>query len=40
VHQRTKGVDPAATPFQLHIEEETPLFAKDIERKALAGVWA
>lgn len=27
------------TPLQLHINEETPLFAKDIERKALASVW-
>jgi|GEM_PF-619229 len=25
--------------FQQHIHEETPLFARDIERKALAGVW-
>ncbi len=27
-------------PVQPHIDEETPLFARDIERKALAGVWA
>lgn len=27
-------------PLQKHIEEEAPLFAKDIERKALAGVWS
>jgi hypothetical protein len=27
-------------PAQQHIDEETPLFAKDIERKALAGVWS
>ena len=26
-------------PLQQHIEEEAPLFAKDIEGKALAGVW-
>lgn len=25
--------------FQRHIDEETPLFARDIQRKALAGVW-
>jgi hypothetical protein len=25
--------------LHLHIEEESPMFAKDIERKALAGVW-
>ncbi len=36
----TKDMDPAQTPFQLHINEETPLFAKDMERKALAGVWS
>lgn len=39
-HSLNKDVDPAQTPFQLHIDEETPLFARDIERKALAGVWA
>lgn len=39
VHELTKEVNPAETPFQLHINEETPLFAKDIEAKALAGVW-
>jgi len=38
-HERIKGLDPADTPFQLHIKEETPLFAKDIESKALAGAW-
>ena len=25
--------------LHLHIDEESPMFAKDIERKALAGVW-
>ncbi len=39
-HELTKDMDPAETPFQLHINEETPLFARDIERKALAGTWA
>lgn len=39
VHELTKDVDPSETPFQLHINEETPLFAKDIETKALAGTW-
>jgi len=29
----------AERAFQKHIEEETPLFAKDIEGKALAGIW-
>lgn len=38
-HDLTKDIDPAETAFQLHINEEAPLFAKDIERKALAGVW-
>lgn len=38
-HQLNRDIDPAQTPFQLHINEETPLFAQDIERKALAGVW-
>ncbi|UTW63087.1 hypothetical protein KFE98_02725 [bacterium SCSIO 12741] len=38
-HELTKDLDPAETPFQLHINEETPLFAKDMEAKALAGVW-
>jgi hypothetical protein len=26
--------------LRLHVEEEAPLFAKDIERKAQAGVWS
>ena len=39
-HERIKDIDPTETPFQLHINEETPRFAKDIERKALAGVWS
>ncbi|KXX66822.1 hypothetical protein [Flammeovirga sp. SJP92] len=38
-HELTKDIDPQETPFQLHINEETPLFAKDIETKALAGVF-
>ena len=38
-HEATKNINPDETPFQLHINEETPLFAKDIERKALAGTW-
>ncbi|MEM6346281.1 MAG: hypothetical protein AAF927_20495 [Bacteroidota bacterium] len=38
-HELSKGLDPADRPFQLHINEETPRFAKDIERKALAGLW-
>lgn len=39
-HDLTKNMAPEETPFQLHINEEAPLFAKDIEAKALAGVWA
>ena len=39
VEERTKDVNPEETDFQLHINEETPLFAKDIEQKALAGAW-
>lgn len=39
VHERTKNINPEETPFQLHINEETPLFAKDIESKALTGLW-
>ena len=35
-----KDVPPEHTPLQQHIAEETPLFGKDIERKALAGVWS
>lgn len=35
-----KDVPPEDTPLQRHIAEETPLFGKDIERKALAGVWS
>lgn len=38
-HNLTKDIDPKGTPFQLHINEETSLFAKDIERKALMGIW-
>jgi hypothetical protein len=34
-----KDVPAEKSPLQKHIEEEAPLFAKDIERKALAGVW-
>lgn len=34
-----KGVPAGNSALQLHINEETPLFGKDIERKALAGVW-
>ncbi len=39
VEERTKDMNPEETGFQLHINEETPLFAKDVERKALAGLW-
>lgn len=34
-----KDVPEKDLPLQKHIEEEAPLFAKDIQRKALAGVW-
>lgn len=40
LHEAMKDVPPENTPLQEHISEETPLFGKDIERKALAGVWA
>ena len=36
---RSAGGTSEINPLQLHINEETPLFAKDIERKAQAGVW-
>lgn len=39
LHQDLKDLPPGKDPLQLHIEEESPLFAKDIERKALAGIW-
>ncbi len=35
-----KDVPERDLPLQKHIEEEALLFAKDIERKALAGVWS
>lgn len=38
-HELTKDLNPEETPFQLHIKEETPLFAKNIEAKALQGIW-
>ena len=37
--EANKGIPHDQRPFQLHISEETPSFGKDIERKALAGVW-
>lgn len=40
LHSALKEIAAEKSPLQLHMEEETPLFAKDIERKALAGVWA
>lgn len=39
LREATKGVPAEKSALQLHINEETPLFGKDIERKALAGVW-
>lgn len=39
-HKLNKNIDPSQTAFQLHINEETPLFAKDIEAKALKGKWS
>ncbi len=35
-----KDIPETERPFNNHIEEETPLFAKDIERKALLEVWS
>jgi hypothetical protein len=40
VAARNAGVPVEERAFQKHVEEETPLFALDIERKALGGVWA
>lgn len=40
LNEMLKDVPPENTPLQEHTNEETPLFAKDIERKALAGVWS
>ena len=40
VEEATRGIPPEETPFQQHIDEETPLFGKDIERKALQGTWS
>ena len=39
LHSALKEFAAEKSPLQLHMEEETPLFAKDIERKALAGIW-
>ena len=39
LHNALKEAGSEKSPLQLHMEEETPLFAKDIERKALAGIW-
>jgi hypothetical protein len=39
LNEAMKDVPPENTPLQQHINEETPLFGKDIECKALAGVW-
>ncbi len=39
MQEAMKNVPAEHTPLQQHLEEETPLFAKDIERKALAGAW-
>ncbi len=38
--EATKDIPAENSPLQVHINEETPLFAKDIERKALAGIWS
>jgi len=40
LHEALKKAPAGYNPLQQHIEEETPMFAKDIQRKALAGVWA
>lgn len=39
VEELNRHIAPADRAFQKHIDEETPLFAKDIERKAKSGVW-
>ena len=35
-----RGIPPEERAFQRHIDEETPLFARDIERKALRSAWS
>ncbi len=40
MREASKDAPPGKSALQLHIDEETPLFGKDIERKALAGVWS
>lgn len=39
LQEALKKAPAGFNPLQQHIEEETPMFAKDIQRKALAGVW-
>ena len=39
LHEALKDASAEHSPLQQHIEEETPMFAKDIERKALARFW-
>ena len=39
VEANNHAIPPEERAFQRHVAEETPLFAKDIERKAHRGVW-
>ena len=39
VAELNRNTPPEQRAFQRHIDEETPLFAADIERKAAAGRW-
>lgn len=40
IRAQTKKHPVGQTPLDLHVIEEAPLFAKDIEAKANSGVWA
>lgn len=39
IHEAARDHPAEKSALQQHIEEESPLFAKDIERKALARIW-
>ena len=39
VEALNRDIPESDRAFQRHVQEETPLFARDIGRKAMAGVW-
>jgi hypothetical protein len=39
LHEALRDMPAEHSPLQQHIEEEAPMFARDIERKALARIW-